>query len=85
MIAQPGGPVEQNFFDEFVQEIEEKLKEALPVDGVYIVSHGAALTTSSDDPDGDLFERVRAIVGPSIPIVGTFDLHANVSLKMTQN
>ena len=85
MIAQPGGPVEQNFFDEFVQEIEEKLKEALPVDGVYIVSHGAALTSGSDDPDGDLFERVRAIVGPSIPIVGTFDLHANVSLKMTQN
>ena len=85
MIAQPGGPVEQDFFDEFVKEIEQGLREALPVDGVYIVSHGAALTTCSDDPDGDLFERIREIVGPNIPIVGTFDLHANVSRKMTEN
>jgi microcystin degradation protein MlrC len=54
----------------------------LPVDGVYICAHGAALTTEDDDPEGTLFELVCRIVGPSVPVVATFDLHANVSDRM---
>lgn len=84
-IANPGGPAEQSFFDQFVAEIERGLRDAGPVDGVFVVSHGAALTTGSDDPDGDLLARIRAIVGPEVPVIGVFDLHANVSRKMTDN
>ena len=29
-----------------------------------------------------MFERVREIVGPDVPVVATFDLHANVSDRM---
>ena len=48
-VAQPGGPVEQSFFDAFVGEIDEGLAAAGTLDGVYIVAHGAALSTGSDD------------------------------------
>src|SRR6266850_1573622 len=42
----------------------------------------AALTTAEDDPEGALFETVRHIVGAGVPVVATFDLHANVSDRM---
>ena len=87
-VAQPGGPVEQSFFDGFVDEIEQGLTAAATkgkLDGVFIVAHGAALSTGSDDPDGDLYARIRRTVGPDVPVVGTFDLHSNVSRKMTDN
>jgi microcystin degradation protein MlrC len=83
--AQPGGPVEENFFKEFLAEIETGLRAALPLDAVFVAAHGAALAEGTDDPDGDLFEVIRRIVGPDIPVVSTFDLHANVSRKMTDN
>ena len=41
--------------------------------------HGAGLTTGDHDPEGTLLALVRRIVGPEVPVVATFDLHANVS------
>ncbi|MCW5750570.1 MAG: M81 family metallopeptidase [Alphaproteobacteria bacterium] len=84
-LAQPGGPVQQEFFDEFHAEIEAGLRAALPLDGVFISSHGAALCTENDDPDGELFASVRAIVGPEVPVIAVLDLHANVSEAMVKN
>ena len=84
-LAQPGGPVAADFFREFLREIEAGLKAAGPLDAVFISSHGAALAEGTDDPDGDLFEIVRRVVGPDIPVVAVFDLHANVSRKMIDN
>src|SRR5205823_3651202 len=60
-------------------------KSVLPVDGVFVSCHGAALAQGTDDPDGDLFEMIRGIVGPDVPVVSVLDLHANVSLRMTDN
>jgi microcystin degradation protein MlrC len=81
-MSEPNGPVEHGFFRELLATIEGRLTSALPVDGVYICAHGAALTTENDDPEGTLFELVRRIVGPEVPVVATFDLHANVSDRM---
>jgi len=83
--AQPGGPVEARFFEAFLAEIAAGLRSVSPVDGVFVSCHGAALAEGTDDPDGDLFELIRAIVGPDVPVVGVFDLHANVSRRMTDN
>ncbi len=82
--AQPGGPVEHAFFVELREDIEARLLAAGPLDAVFISSHGAALTTESDDPDGELFERIRALVGPALPVLAVFDLHCNVSERMTR-
>jgi len=81
-MTEPNGPVEHAFFVELLGTIERRLAAALPVDAVYICSHGAALTTEEDDTDGVLFAKVRGIVGPDIPIAATLDLHANVSERM---
>jgi microcystin degradation protein MlrC len=84
-MTEPNGPVEHSFFLELLETIERRLKAVLPVDAVYICSHGAALTTEEDDPDGVLFAWVRAIVGSEVPIAATLDLHANVSERMVQS
>src|SRR5947209_6818137 len=81
-MSEPNGPVEHGFFTELLDTVERRLGAALPVDGVYFCAHGAAITTEEDDPEGVLFERIRAIVGPDVPVVATFDLHANASDRM---
>jgi microcystin degradation protein MlrC len=79
--AAPNGPVDQAFFDRMVAEWRAGLS-AQPVDGVYLVLHGAGLTTADDDPDGALIALAREVVGPRVPIVATLDLHANISARM---
>ena len=81
-MSEPNGPVEHEFFEELLGTISRGLAAALPLDGVYVCAHGAALATAEDDPEGVLFETVRGIVGPGVPVVATFDLHANVSDRM---
>jgi microcystin degradation protein MlrC len=83
--AQPGGPVEHGYFRELMEEFERGLRELGPFDGVYVSSHGAALSTESDDPDGELYAMIRRVVGSDVPVIGTFDLHANVSPPMVDN
>ena len=48
----------------FLAEIGAGLKSVLPVDGVFVSCHGAALAEGTDDPDGDLFELVRPSSAP---------------------
>ena len=37
------GPVEHGFFLEVVQQLEQRLRAALPVDGVFLSLHGGAI------------------------------------------
>jgi len=78
-MAEPNGPVDQAFFDRLMAQWEPGLREAGTLDGVYAVLHGAGLTTQDHDPEGTLLALVRRIAGPDVPVVATFDLHANVS------
>ena len=83
--AQPNGPVVHAFFAELMREWRRGLEAVKPLDGVYVCAHGAGLTTEDDDPDGALLAMVREVVGPAVPIVATFDLHANVSERMVES
>lgn len=58
--------------------------EAGPVDGVLLALHGAMVTEDQDDAEGDLLARLRAKLGPSVPIAVTLDLHANVTDRMAE-
>lgn len=82
--AEPGGSVDQAFFQATVDDICARIRAAGPLDGVYIVSHGAMRATGETDPDGLLYSRVRALVGPEVPLLATLDLHANVSPRMAE-
>jgi hypothetical protein len=78
-MAEPNGPVDQAFFDRLMAQWEAGLREAGKIDGVYCVLHGAGLTTQDHDPEGTLLRLVRRLVGDAVPVVATYDLHANVS------
>jgi microcystin degradation protein MlrC len=76
------GPITQEFYRELEDEMRRRLQAAMPLDGVYFAQHGAAVSTTSPDPDGAMFAMARDIVGPDIPVISTLDLHANVSAEM---
>ena len=83
--AGASGPMDQVFLDKFLKILEERLKAAMPFDGIYVQDHGAAGATVDIDPDGTIFALIRKVVGPGVPIVATLDLHANVSDTMVRN
>ena len=80
--APPGGPIAQDLFHEFLDRIRAGLAAALPLDAVYIPSHGASSATGDEDSEGTLVTMVRRIVGSAVPIVVSHDLHCNVSERM---
>jgi microcystin degradation protein MlrC len=81
-VAEPGGPVAQPDFESMMTIWRRGLADAGKLDGVYCMMHGAGLAEDDEDPDGTVLAAVRAIVGPDVPIVASFDLHANVSQRM---
>lgn len=64
-------------FEHFADSIVADLEASLPVDGVYLALHGAMAVREIPRPEAELARRVREVVGPDVPIVGTFDLHGN--------
>ncbi len=83
--AYPGGPIAQECYAQLKADLLADLTSALPVDGVLLALHGAAVTTEIGDVEGDLIVATRAIVGPDVPVVGTLDLHANVTTQMMRH
>ena len=80
--AGPGGKVTSNAFDEILKPLEHHFSEQW--DGVFLMLHGAMVTDFCDDGEGEILRRVRAALGPDIPIAVTLDPHANVTPKMCQ-
>lgn len=52
------------------------------VDGVYFSLHGAMAAEGELDPEGDLLTALRQLVGPSVPIVISLDLHGIFTERM---
>jgi len=82
--AQPGATVEDEVWEAFWKELAPLLTSDL--DAVYLVLHGAMVTKSCLDIEGELLEKIRAVPAcESIPIFGVFDLHAHFSAKMAKH
>jgi microcystin degradation protein MlrC len=62
--------------------LADSLRAALPLDGMLVALHGAMCAEGADDAEGALLEVVRGIVGDSLPLCLTLDLHANVTERM---
>ncbi len=80
--AMPSGTLTAEAFDRIAGEMTESLRAALPLDGLLVALHGATVAENHPDADGEVLARLRAVVGPDLPIVNTLDLHANVSERM---
>ncbi len=79
--AGPAGPLPRETFETIAADIMAGLADG-PFDAVYLALHGALLI--DDEPRGDLelVRRVRAAIGPGVPLGASFDLHANMAPEL---
>ena len=82
--AIPSSYVTEDAFERIAGAIVDDVKAARVggLDGIYLDLHGAAVAQHADDSEGELLGRLRALVGPDVPIVASLDLHANVTQRM---
>ncbi len=80
--ASPSAHVTADAYERIVGDMLTRLRAAGHVDGVYLDLHGAMVCEHHDDGEGELLARIRALVGPSVPVVASLDLHANVTRRM---
>ena len=82
-VAPPSGPVE----DAAYREITERIYAAAAqgnFDAIMLDLHGAMVTESLEDGEGQFLERLRAIV-PTTPIAVALDMHANLYDEIITN
>lgn len=79
--APPSGPVEDNAYEYICRLICE---QASGCDGVLLELHGAMVTETLEDGEGNLLTRLRQLY-PDMPIGVALDMHANVYPAMVDN
>ncbi len=87
-MATPANRVTDDAFERISAMLLAELDTALaegPLDGVYLDLHGAAVTESLEDAEGELIARVRRRVGAAVPIAVSVDLHANLTDAMVRD
>ena len=72
-------------FDHFLDIMLAELAEQLPVDAVYLALHGAMAVRDVPRPEAEIARRFREVVGPGVPIAGTFDLHGNEDAEFLEH
>lgn len=82
--ATPSAHVTRQAFERILADLVSRIAAAGPLDGVLLDLHGAMVAQDFDDGEGEILRRVRAIVGPDVPIVASLDLHGNVSAEMVE-
>lgn len=82
--ATPSGKVAEDLFEHISTVILDCLTDQGPFDAIMLALHGAMVCSHVDDGEGELLARIRAHVGPDMPIVVTLDLHANITDRMAE-
>jgi microcystin degradation protein MlrC len=85
--ATPSGRVADEVVAAFLADLMPRAERAAAdgVDAVWLSLHGAMVSQSCDDVEGELLRRLRAVPGlATVPVFGVFDLHANLSEAMTR-
>ena len=79
--ARPGGPVTDDAFEYLAGRIVDAV--ARGCDAVLLDLHGAMVTQSLGDGEGELLRRIRQ-VAPDVPIGVALEMHANLSPAMAE-
>lgn len=82
--AEPSGIVLDSAFEQISKSLCQHLVATPDIDAVYLDLHGAMVTESYEDAEGELLARVRNVLGKDIPIVVSLDFHANISSAMVE-
>ncbi len=86
--ASPAGVVEDEVIETFWREFRHYAEPELAVGvaAIYLVLHGAMVSQSLGDVEGEILQRIRALPGAEqVPVVGVFDLHANYTERMARH
>lgn len=76
-----GAPTLQRDYERLRDELIEAARAARP-DVVALVLHGAMMAGECEDCEGDILARLRALLGPGVPIVAVLDPHAHLTEAM---
>jgi microcystin degradation protein MlrC len=79
--ASPSAQVTRDAYERIAGEIVGAAARG-GFDAIHLDLHGAMVAEHFDDGEGELLRRLRAEVGPDIPILASLDLHANVTQLM---
>ena len=77
--AQPSATVADEVIEQFWNDIAPIVAKA-DYDAIYLVLHGAMVSQTCLDVEGEILLRLRNLT--AVPIFGVFDLHANFSPQM---
>lgn len=82
--AAAAGNCTRETFEDFIGEIETRLRAAGPLDGLLLALHGALVLVDEPDGEGEIIERLRAILPADKPIGVSLDLHGHITPRMLQ-
>ena len=80
--AMPSGTVEQEVVDSFLADLRRDLAGAGQLDGVFLVLHGAMVSSGCHDVEGAVIRAARESCDPRLPLCGVLDLHGNYTEAM---
>lgn len=83
--AQPGGITTRQAWETLRDQLLADLHAALPVQMVLLGLHGAMVAEGCDDCEGELLQRVRALVGPDVVVGAEIDPHNHLSEAMVRH
>jgi microcystin degradation protein MlrC len=83
--CQPAGRLARDTWEQLRDELLADLQRALPVDIVMLGLHGAMVADACPDCEGDILQRVRALVGPDVVVSTGLDPHCHLSKAMLDN
>ena len=83
--AEPGGMLNQRTWATLRDQLLAEVRAALPLDIVLLGLHGAMIAQDCVDCEGELLERLRAVVGPKTIIGVSFDPHSHLSSRRVEN
>jgi len=83
--AEPSAQVTDETYEDIMGQILHGIASHYAVDGIYLDLHGAMVTMSFDDGEGECLARIREMAGPELPVVISLDSHANVTEKMVRH
>src|SRR5271165_2281987 len=81
----PSGTVTDDAFEQIAAMILDAVDAKGPIDGALLHLHGAMVSDSHEDAEGEFLARLRRRLGTEAPVIVTLDLHANVTQRMAAN
>lgn len=82
--ALPGGTVSDDVIEAFWHDLRTRWQA--DVDAIYVVLHGAMVSESLLDVEGEILRRMRNLRGAlGVPLFGVYDLHGNFTDAMASH